>query len=138
MMNHKNGIIKSVLKYYFFNEPALNTFDESIVKSRLAATSYRVIKTANVAVERLDEVLKEYLPRGQVIDFLSVDVEGFDLAVLRSNNWNLYRPRYVLAEALNMTLDEAIKSDLVSFMRAQGYILFAKTYNTLIFCDKTT
>jgi FkbM family methyltransferase len=128
--------VKSVLKYYSFDEPALNTFDESVVKSRLADTSYKVIQIADVAVERLDTVLKEYLPRDQAIDFLTVDVEGLDLAVLRSNDWHLFRPKYVLAEALNMTLEEAIKGDLVLFMRAQGYALFARTYNTIIFSDK--
>lgn len=126
----------SILKYYSFDEPALNTFDESVVKSRLADTQYKVIKTKDVAVERLDKILKEHLPAGQFIDFLSVDVEGFDLAVLRSNNWHLFRPKCVLAEALNMTLDEAMKGDLVLFMLAQDYVLFARTYNTLIFRDK--
>jgi FkbM family methyltransferase len=128
----------SVLKYYSFDEPALNTFDESVVKSRLADTPYKVIKINDVSVQRLDKILKEHLPVGQPIDFLSVDVEGFDLAVLRSNNWHLFRPKCVLAEALNMTLDEAMKVDLVLFMLAQDYVLFARTYNTLIFCDKTT
>ena len=127
----------SILKYYSFDEPALNTFDESVVKSRLADTPYKVIKTNDVGVERLDKILKEHLSVEQPIDFLSVDVEGFDLAVLRSNNWHLFRPKCVLAAALNMTLDEAMKGDLVLFMLAQDYVLFARTYNTLIFCDKT-
>jgi FkbM family methyltransferase len=126
----------SILKYYYFDEPALNTFDSSIVKSRLADTQYKVIKTKDVAVERLDKILNEHLSVA-AIDFLSVDVEGFDLAVLRSNNWHLFRPKCVLAEALNMTLDEAMKGDLVLFMLAQDYVLFARTYNTLIFLDET-
>ncbi|MHC5939488.1 FkbM family methyltransferase [Nostoc sp.] len=29
----------------------------------------------------------QYLPLNQEIDFLSVDVEGSDLQVLKSNNW---------------------------------------------------
>jgi FkbM family methyltransferase len=127
----------SILKYYSFDEPALNTFDESVVQSRLTDTQYKVIKTKDVAVERLDKILNEHLSVA-AIDFLSVDVEGFDLAVLRSNNWHLFRPKCVLAEALNMTLDEAMKGDIVLFMLAQDYVLFARTYNTLIFCDKTT
>ncbi|MCW5198181.1 FkbM family methyltransferase [Desulfobulbus sp. F3] len=32
------------------------------------------------------------------IDFLSVDAEGVDLKVLKSNDWNKYRPYIVLAE----------------------------------------
>jgi FkbM family methyltransferase len=128
----------SVLKYYYFDEPALNTFDGSVVKSRLADTPYKVIKTEEVAVDRLDNILKKHLPIGVVVDFISIDVEGLDLAVLRSNDWHLFRPKCVLAEALNMTLDEAMKGDVVLFMVALGYALFARTYNTLIFLDNNT
>jgi len=35
----------------------------------------------------LDEILEKYLPKDQKIDFLSIDVEGMDLNVLRSNNF---------------------------------------------------
>lgn len=126
----------SVLRYYYFDEPALNTFDASVVKLRLADTPYKIVKIEDVAVDRLDNILKKHLPLETEIDFLSIDVEGFDLAVLRSNNWHLFRPKCVLAEALNMTLEEAIRSDIVLFMIEQGYVLFSKTYNTLIFRDK--
>lgn len=126
-----------MLKYYYFDEPALNTFDEDVVKSRLENTEYRVVNTENVPVERLDKILGTYLPNGKIIDFISIDVEGLDLAVLRSNDWQLFRPKYVLAEALNTTLAEVMKSDIVLFMLEQGYDLFSRTYNTLIFRDRT-
>lgn len=126
----------SNLTYFYFDEPALNTFDESIVESRLATTPYKVVKTGMVPVERLEDVLTKYLPTNQFIDFLSIDVEGLDLAVLQSNNWKLFRPKCVLAEALNMSLEDAIHSEIFLFMKVQDYDLFAKTYNTLIFCDK--
>src|SRR5688572_12859745 len=32
------------------------------------------------------------------IDFLSVDVEGYEMNVLRSNNWEKYRPKLILVE----------------------------------------
>lgn len=126
----------SVLKYYCFDEPALNTFDESVVKLRLADTPYKIVKTEDIVVDRLDNVLKAHLPLETEIDFLSIDVEGFDFAVLRSNDWHLFRPKFVLAEALNMTLEEAIRCDIALFMIEQSYVLFSKTYNTLIFRDK--
>lgn len=128
----------TILKYYFFNEPALNTFDENLALSRLVDKRYKIIKTEEVPVARLDDILRKYLPPNQQIDFLSIDVEGLDLAVLHSNDWNLFRPRCVLAEALHMTLEEAIGSDIVQFMRNNKYILFAKTFNTLIFLESQT
>jgi predicted nucleotidyltransferase len=90
----------------------------------------------DVAVDRLDNILKKYLPVGINISFLTIDVEGLDMEVLRSNDWQLFRPKYVLAELLNTSLEEALKSKLVMFMLHKKYALYAKTKNTLIFYDK--
>jgi len=124
---------EGVLKYYYFNDPALNTFDECVVRSRIETTPYKVVKQENIPVKQLSSILKKHLPVGMPIDFLSVDVEGFDFAVLKSNDWSLFRPSCVLAEVLNVTLEEAISGEIAQFMREQGYSVFARTYNTLIF-----
>jgi FkbM family methyltransferase len=126
---------EGTLKYYYFNDPALNTFDQCVVKLRLETTPFKIVKQENIPVVRLASILKKHLPVGRQIDFLSVDVEGFDFAVLKSNDWNLFRPSCVLAEVLNVTLEEAINGEIAQFMREQGYIVFARTYNTLIFCE---
>ncbi len=123
------------LRYHMFDEPALNTFDEELTKWRLANTPYKLIGTRDVAVERLDSILRKHLPAGQKIDFMSVDVEGLDLPVLRSNDWTSFRPTCVLAEALGTSLEEVMRSDVYEFMRANRYRLFSKLYNTLVFLD---
>ena len=121
------------LTYYNFEDPALNTFVEGLVKSRLENTPYKVLKTTPVRVERLADVLARYLPAGSKIDFLTVDVEGLDFAVLQSNDWERYRPRWVLAEAMGKSIEEALDGEIARFMNAKRYLLFAKTYNTLFF-----
>jgi hypothetical protein len=73
------------------------------------------------------------LPAGQQIDFLTVDVEGLDLDVLKSNDWNRYRPQYVLVEVLKSSLHEVEGSDVGCFMRERGYEVYAKCMNTVIF-----
>jgi FkbM family methyltransferase len=129
---------KSVIKYYYYDEPAVNTFDKSTVEKRFADKRYpyNLILVEDVAVDRLDNILKKYLPVGINISFLTIDVEGLDMEVLRSNDWQLFRPKYVLAELLNTSLEEALKSKLVMFMLHKKYALYAKTKNTLIFYDK--
>ncbi len=126
---------EGVLRYYVFDEPALNTFDSGLVKHRLENTPYKDVGETDVAVERLDVILASNLPSGVQIDFLSVDVEGLDLSVLKSNNWQLFRPAYVLTEVLAANLEEASLNPVCLFMQAHGYCLFAKTYNTFIFKD---
>lgn len=124
---------KGRITYYQFDEPALNTFDSEIVNSRLAETHYKLKSTCEVNVELLDQILSNYLPAGIQIDFLSIDVEGLDFAVLKSNDWERYRPKCVLVEALNATLEDVMRGEIFDFMKSRQYVLFAKTYNTLIF-----
>ena len=120
------------LVYHAFEEPALNTFDAGVA----ASTDSGLISEARIRVCRLSDVLDQYLSPDQKIDFLSIDVEGLDLQVLRSNNWSNYRPTYVLAEALGMRdVQHVIESDLNQYMSSIGYSLFAKCVNTLFFVD---
>jgi FkbM family methyltransferase len=123
------------LMYYYFDDPALNTFDYNLVQMRLNSTPYKLIDQKSIPVKRLDSILKKHLPRDCRIDFLTIDVEGLDFSVLKSNDWSQFRPSFVLVEALNTNLVEIIGSDLVDYMRKKNYILFAKTYNTLFFQD---
>lgn len=122
-----------VLKYFVFDESALNTFDENIVASRLADTPYRVLEIIEVPVETLDSILSKHLPSGRTIDFLSIDVEGLDFAVLKSNDWQRFRPRVVLVEALNASLQGQQDGEVARYMAELRYELIAKTFNTLFF-----
>jgi FkbM family methyltransferase len=123
------------ITYYQFDEPALNTFDSDIVNSRLARSHYKLKSTCGVQVERLDQILTNYLPADTQIDFLSIDVEGFDFAVLKSNDWERYRPKCVLVESLNTSWEDVMRGEIFGFMHNQQYVLFAKTYNTLFFLN---
>ena len=66
----------------------------------LMAADYKalghVLVERNVPVTTLQKVCDEYSP-GQ-IDFLKIDVEGFEPAVLRGGDWTRHRPRVVLIE----------------------------------------
>jgi hypothetical protein len=64
---------------------------------------------------------------------MSVDVEGLDLQVLRSNDWRRFRPDFVLVEALDFELERAAQHPTHAFMGGAGYALVAKTLNTLFY-----
>jgi hypothetical protein len=120
------------LEYYSFEEPAFNTFDHKLADTR----DSKILSRTLINVYRLSEILNEHLNSGQQIDFMSVDVEGHDLQVLRSNDWKRFRPKYILAESLRSpSVYETLQSDLSLYMASVDYILFAKTVNTLFFAD---
>ncbi len=96
---------------------------------------YRRVATVSVQVRRLADVLDENLPKMQPTHLLNIDAEGFDLKVLRSNDWTRYRPKCALVEALEMSLEYLQNSDVHRFMPSANYELFAKGAKTLIYVD---
>lgn len=121
------------LPFYCFTEPALNSFSLEYSEKRSAATTrYPIAKTIMVNTLPLSRVLDQYLPAGQVIDFLSIDAEGLDLEVLQSNNWNKYVPLFVMVEAC-LDIKQVTSSDIYVYMTTLGYKLVAMTARTLFF-----
>lgn len=124
------------MDYYLFNEPALNGFSSELSMARNKSDSvYRVNEVKKIDVKPLSDILDQYLPERQEIDFLSVDVEGMDYVVLASNDWRSYRPKVVLAEILHSTLHEIYNTDVGRLMRDAGYDVYAKCVNTVFFIE---
>ncbi len=122
------------LTYYAFEEPALNTIDEEGYKFHAANGSKLAFKK-EIFTQRLDEILTKHLPLNQAISFMSVDVEGHDLQVLKSNDWSRFRPKIVLAEVLLKHMDEIMNDKVHHYLTQQGYTLVAKSVNTCFYKD---
>ncbi|WP_047306268.1 FkbM family methyltransferase [Pseudomonas fluorescens] len=121
------------LIYYMFNDPALNTFDEALAKKRDGLYGYRLIEKRTIQVSPLSSIIEDSGYNGK-IDFLSVDVEGLDIEVLQSNNWEKYRPKIVIAESLSQEV-VFFKDRIYQYLQELGYKFYAKTGNSLIFID---
>ena len=119
--------------YYMFDESALNGFSVDLVNERVNNTSYRLIGTRELQTLTLTEILDEHLGGNQQITFLNVDVEGHDLKILRSNDWNKYQPEVVLLEILSCPIDCLVTNTVYQFLTEKHYKLYAKTVSTAIF-----
>lgn len=125
--------IKDSLTFYCFNEPALNGFSKEISQERNnRSKKYKIIEEVAVQTLPLADVLDQHLPKNKKIDFFTIDVEGFDLQVLESNNWLKYKPSFILIED-NINFENLGSSEIYRFLEKQGYELIAKTMRTLFF-----
>lgn len=124
---------KGEMIYYIFDDPALNSFDEKLSLERINTTDYKLLKKEKRPVDTLESILKTYLPQNTKIDFMSIDVEGLDLEVLKSNDWEIFRPKYLLVESLNSDMSEIAKCPIYLFLSSVDYKPFAKTVNTYIY-----
>lgn len=125
--------IEGTLKYYMFNDSALNTFNIEVANKRIDKSDYKIINEVSVKVSRLDKILAQHSLKFRQIDLLTIDVEGLDLDVLKSNDWEKYRPNWVLVEQLGLSDLELFDFETHAFMISKGYVLFAKTFNTLFY-----
>lgn len=119
--------------YYVFNEPALNTLSKEEAEKNDGLRKYKIVKTIELETLPLSQILDKYLPGNTEIDFLSIDVEGIDLEVLRSNNWDKYNPNFILIESLGNTLEDTSKSEIYLYLNELNYHFVAKTQNTMFF-----
>jgi len=123
---------KQKLKYYMFNEAALNCFSKELAEKRNGKYDYKIISEKEMETSTLEEILEKHLPYDQEIDFMSIDVEGLDLQVLKSNNWRQFRPKFVLVEILGSSIKDITNSKEYKYLSGFEYEIFAKTVNTVI------
>ena len=121
------------LTYYAFSESALNSFSKELSLQRDGERGNKIIFTKELETVSLKDILNRYIPQNTQVDFLSVDVEGLEMEVLRSNDWSKYKPRIVLVEQLMTSVEEVERSEIRQFMRDQGYLLYAKTANSVFY-----
>jgi FkbM family methyltransferase len=127
---------KQTLTYYAFSEPALNGFSKELSEKRAGQAHLKLLFTKDIETYTLEEILDQYLPKNQSIDFLSVDVEGLDFEVIRSINLAKYTPKVILAEVLKDDLSSIGQNPMLSYLEGYGYSLSAKTVNTAFFVHK--
>lgn len=129
------GSNERVETLYIFNEPALNTFDNKLAQERVDVTEeYKIVEQRRVRIRTLANILNEQLPLGTHIDFMSIDVEGRDYDVLTSNDWNRYRPDYLLVEVSDVhNLLDVEKCKTTRFLKSNGYEPIAKTLLTVVY-----
>lgn len=91
------GDREAVLTMNFLGNPGLSTLDDGIAEQHQAAgwTSER----QEVEVKTLAAIWQAHVPAGQAVHFLKVDVEGFEEAALKGNDWQNNRPWVVVVEA---------------------------------------
>lgn len=122
------------VEYIVFADPALNTTSTSQAESVTSHGQSVVRQRLTLATTRLDYILDRHLPAGVEIDFLSVDVEGNELAVLKSNDWHKYRPRVLVVESLGqLPLRQVLTSPLVKYIEKHQYQLWGRMLNSLYF-----
>lgn len=110
---------QGLLPFYIFNPHTLSTFSEKQANI-YKMNGNEIIKKTNIKTFQLSEVFNKYVKNNK-IDFISIDTEGYDMLVLKSNDWNKYKPTVVCVES---TIDKNSNegySGIDFFLQSHGY-----------------
>lgn len=123
-INAAVGESETNLDYYFLEESSMNTMSLEFIKKHNLQD--KIIKKTKIPVYSLKSILDKYLTKNDRLDFFDVDAEGYDLEVLKTNDWVKYRPKVVLVET-DISIKTDISSEIVKYLESQNYKLLGKS-----------
>jgi FkbM family methyltransferase len=133
--------IQSEAPYYIFSEKyhGLNTFSKEDAvfwedTGTDALGKHAVERTLMINLLPINDVMKDHFsPHPNLI---SIDVEGLDMPILRSIDFERFRPEVFCVETLDFGpgQSETKSKEPEEFFRSKGYFIYADTYINTIFC----
>lgn len=126
------------MKFYILNTPGLDSFDlESIKEAQRQTPWIEIVDEIEVPVYTLDEIYEKYF--ASVPTIVSLDVEGLEMDILKSTNFEKYRPYIFIIETIEYREKISVtnkRNDIIDFMQKNDYVEYAFTGVNSIFIDK--
>lgn len=121
---------------YIFPHPysGWNTFSQEEARRREKETGIPVKTTHKLPLLNINQVIKQNFPSWP--NLISIDVEGMDLEILQSLDFESYKPEVICAESITFsTKNEEMKvKEIIDFIESKGYFVFGDTHINTVFC----
>lgn len=120
------GEKEDILTYYLIDKGStMNSFSKEYLQSIGMFESVK--EKIPVKILPLASVLDQYASAFDRIDILSIDVEGFDMEVITSNDWTKYRPRVIVIELNSRNINDLATNETAKYLCNLGYEIVSKT-----------
>ena len=119
-------------KFLCYNCGATGRLAKADLSTSQSVLGESVLEVQDVAVETLTHILSKHAPLDRPFGLLSIDCEGADFEVLKSNDWEKFKPWIVAIE--DSSLNEGVVD---SFLKNYGYELFAIARLTKIYVNRS-
>ena len=127
--------------YFYHSRSALNT----ISKENADFQKAKVSAIKKIKTQTINKIIEISPFKDRKIDFLSVDVEGSELAILKNFDFTKYSPKVIVVEYLdlslkkleikNLNINNIIKSEIYKLIESNNYTLANILHSDLVFIN---
>lgn len=131
------GATSGTRPLYVLSQDSLTTFSKHEADRVCAYGRTTLLRTIPTEMTTLTQLFERH--HVTAVDFLSIDLEGEEKAVLESLDLNRWRPKVICAETLTYTEDKSETKQLttIDYLKGCGYFLYGDTYINSVFVDQT-
>lgn len=125
-------------KFYVLSSKTLNTFSKDEAERYQAYGNQRIEKVLEIPLVKVNRIIDENFNKSP--NFVSIDIEGLDLEVIKSFDFSRHRPEVFCIETLIYTEDKTEKKiiEIMDHMKSQNYFVYADTYINTIFVNQAS
>ena len=106
------------LEFFELHRSGFSTLDRDTA-IKLAAERKLSLSCYEVNITTLTDICQQYAPDS--IDFLKVDVEGWEEKVILGNDWKVYRPTVIIIEATIPNSPIRRKTNITNYLQGKSY-----------------
>ena len=114
---------ETLAEFYIMSTRTLNTFSKEEAEKYVSYGKMTIKEVVKLPLVSVNEVIANHFTEAP--DFISLDVEGYDIMILKSFDFNRYRPKVWCIETLTYTEDkkeEKIK-ETIELMLSKNYFI---------------
>jgi len=122
--------------FYRLNQPTLNTFSLQDAEDACRQGPYHIVERMTVPVMPIAQAIDTQL--GARPNFVSIDAEGLDLAILNTYDFDRHAPELFCIEAAEFCEDNIgpLRNEVFDLLNDRGYFLYASTYLNGLFVSR--
>ena len=129
--------------FFYHDKSAINTVEKSVANYQRA----QVKEIKKVKTKTLNSIIENSKFNNLTIDFVSIDVEGHELDVIKGFDLKKYKPKVVIIEFLDLSLKKLeiknlniknfLKSEIYQYMVDKNYTLVNLIHSDLVFVNNS-
>lgn len=128
----RNSPISTMTFYMIDDQSGRNTFDKETAEAFVRANpTFSITKTVSLPMIDINTIITTHA-QGRWPNFLSIDIEGWDLTIIADADFSLSSPDVICVESISGDGNNVTRQ-LVELLEARAYVAYARTVANIIF-----